>query len=71
MTRKDYVVLAAALYQASQDSSGLVTIPADMPPHVAFDQGVYQAAVRIAAALKAENPRFDTVRFFDAVAGGE
>lgn len=57
MTRRDYVRIAAALREAR-------------PEYEASRRSVYEgwhrAMVALAAALAAENPRFDRDRFFAA-----
>jgi hypothetical protein len=67
MTRKDYVRLAAALREENP-----MTPEGDVP--VTFGGGFaaelahghYRATIAIAAALGAENPRFDRDRFLVA-----
>lgn len=64
MTRKDYVLLAAALKGAYGEASS-------PHPHAAHDAlgrhaGVTIAVVRLADALGRDNPRFDRERFLKA-----
>jgi len=56
VTRKDYVLLAQALNAALDRLTG---------PSEEID-GIRYAAMSIAAALAAENPRFDRARFLKA-----
>ena len=55
MTRKDYILIAAAL-KAAHNS------PATVDGH----RCIYLAAERIADALASDNPRFDIARFLKA-----
>lgn len=54
MTRKDYVLIADALKHAAACDPGTE------------GGGIYRAAVCIADALAADNPRFDRARFLQA-----
>lgn len=56
MTRKDYMLIAAAIKE-THDAM------ADRP---AERGGVYNTAATIACALRKDNPRFDAARFMDA-----
>lgn len=58
MTRKDYIVLADALYQAQDEAKS--------PSELA---GMKRMQECIADALAEDNPRFDRVRFGAAVLG--
>jgi hypothetical protein len=54
MTRKDYILIAAALKKASErDASEGIPV-------------TYQAAYELATALGRDNPRFDRERFLQA-----
>ena len=60
MTRKDYVIIAHELGHArikagSQNELG----------------GFWRAVDAVVEALKADNPRFDAKRFYEAVGGGK
>ena len=58
MTRKDYILIAAAL-KAARSSYTL--------PNVAiYHNGIDNAAQRLADALGRDNPRFDRERFLKA-----
>lgn len=59
MTRKDYVLIARALHEARNEAK---------PEEQAV---VGNAAEKIAISLKADNARFDSQRFFDAVYTGK
>lgn len=64
MTRKDYVLLAAALKAARTD-----VIAKEPPKHIpALLDGVGYAADWIADSLVRDNPRFDVERFHEAAA---
>jgi hypothetical protein len=56
MTRKDYVLIAKALKDARNEA-----------PNGGSRFAVGNAAEKIALALQADNPRFDSQRFFDAI----
>lgn len=55
MTKKDYIKLAAAIKQASEDS-----------PSAEENRGIRFAAEAIADVLKADNSAFDRLRFLEA-----
>jgi hypothetical protein len=57
MTRKDYVLLAEALNAAFSRSTADKADKAD---------GIARAAIELADALAADNPRFDRERFLKA-----
>lgn len=69
MTRKDYVLIAAALKEAR---SHWLTLPADITAdqeaatRAAFALAIKAAAEELAGSLRRENPRFDRARFFKA-----
>ena len=56
MTRKDYVLIAAALKAAMSHARGMPTAQA----------GIEQAARELCSALASDNPRFDRMRFLKA-----
>jgi len=58
MTRKDYVLIAAALREARSNYS--------LPNVAIYHNGIDNAAHRLADALGRDNPRFDRERFLDA-----
>ncbi len=60
MTRKDYVLIAAAL-AAAKDCAD-----ATMPGNADITAGIALAARYIAADLGRQNPRFDAARFMKA-----
>ena len=59
MTRKDYELLAAAIWRASPTALA----PADLP---ILRQAWAGTAHHVATALAAQNPRFDKARFLTA-----
>jgi len=60
MTRKDYILIAAAL----KDAHALCSHPFAGP--VTAEAGCELAAQRVADALARDNPRFDRERFLKA-----
>lgn len=60
MTRKDYIVIAAALKSARLDSAG-------NPVYCrGYTDGLDTVAQLIADVLAKDNPRFDLERFYEA-----
>lgn len=57
MTRKDYVLIAAALQAAMRHAAGVPTA----------QTGIEHAARELCFALASDNSRFDRVRFLNAV----
>lgn len=58
MTRRDYVLIAAAIRQLIAETPSL--------SHSEYVNGIRDAAKELANALKKENPRFDRYRFLAA-----
>jgi hypothetical protein len=56
VTRKDYVLIAAALKAAMSHAEGMPTEQA----------GIEEAARELCSALASDNPRFDRARFLKA-----
>ena len=74
MTRKDYVLLSAAIVATQEriksnrfDKVGGKTYPADQNEQL---RGVRRAAAAICDALAADNPRFDPAQFLTACGYG-
>jgi hypothetical protein len=65
MTRKDYIVIAAALKAAHIK---IVEVEAGLSEHTVEElgEGVNYATDYIADALAKDNPRFDRARFLEA-----
>ena len=59
MTRKDYILIAAALRDARSSFAA-------MPNITVYTNGVDNAATRVADALSRDNPRFNRERFLKA-----
>jgi len=65
MTRKDYIVLAEALYSASPVTVEYADHPSAVDGVVQWERDV----VAIARALEEDNPRMDYDKFFAACKG--
>lgn len=61
MTKKDYELIAAALWQSRIHSVKPLTLRQRV-----HDASIKSAAIHVAAALKEDNSRFDTSRFMEA-----
>jgi hypothetical protein len=70
MTRKDYKLIAGALHRSA---SGFLT-PAERNEadhHPEHDRQWHKSVDEIAAALAADNPRFDHAKFIEACETGK
>ena len=70
MTRKDYVMIAAAIRELLMDidRDGNNAILSDHSSHVIAGErmGAHRVALRVADALANDNPRFDRAQFLKA-----
>ena len=64
MTRKDYILIAAALKEAR--NHWLAEEARDIDGSAAFRAGLNAAGLELASRLARDNPRFDRERFLKA-----
>jgi hypothetical protein len=60
MTRKDYILIAKAISETRYNTTNLN-----------YYQALNDVALNLAKALEAQNPRFDTAKFFQACEYGK